>query len=411
MRRLPGELMLDLRLRDRAAVSREDMIRIAAHLASSHLALPACNHDEGYSDLMHVRRNWDENFRQVSGFVGSAVSPEGFGALKDYVTGFLEDHDGEIDARERSGWVRECHGDLHAEHICLTDPLRIYDCIEFNRRFRVSDILADTAFLLMDIDRRGRPDLSSELWRAYRQKMGAPLPEGLLCFYKVYRAYVRAKVAAITAEETAAGEARLGLLEKALGYFSLALGYTFRPSLLITCGLMGTGKSRVASALAASLRAEWIRSDVIRQGFKQSAEEGMQAGFLTGPYRKETTEEVYRIMAEKARERLMEGCSVILDAGFGDPLHRRNMQDLAAELGVPFGVLHLVCPRDIALERLRCRALEGRDASDGRVEIYDLQKAHFQAPSANEPVVEADTSGSVDYIANSALGRLARLWG
>jgi uncharacterized protein len=412
MRRLPEDMMLNVRLGEPAGVGQPEMVRLARHIAASHLALPSCNHDEGYSDLMHVRRNWNENFRQTEAFIGSAISPGGFEALGNYVAGFLEDHDGLIDQRERDGWVRECHGDLHAEHICLTEPVRIYDCIEFNRRFRISDILADMAFLLMDLDRNGRPDLSAALWQAYRERLNSPVSGELVVFYKVYRAFVRAKVAAIaSSQKETPADVRQAARNRALGYFNLALGYLPHPSLLITCGLMGTGKSRIAASLASALRAEWIRSDVIRLGFKKSADEGREAGFLSGPYRKETTEEVYKIMARQARERLAEGKTVILDAAFGDESQRRRMQELASELKITFTILNCVCPRDIALERLRSRHEEGKDASDGRVELYDIQKEHFQTPSQDEPVIEVDTSGAVEYAANIILGKLSGVAG
>jgi len=408
MRRLPEDMMLNVRLRKPEDVTRDDMVKIGRHIASSHLALPPCNHDEGYSDLMHVKRNWNENFLQTESFAGSVISPEGFESLKGYVTYFLERHDGMIDEREKAGWVRECHGDLHAEHICLTDPLRIYDCIEFNRRFRVSDILADIAFLLMDIDRRGRPELSEILWDSYGKAFGEGLPEDLLCFYKVYRAFVRAKVAAFaSSQHEADAAAKEDSRKRALSYFNLALGYLNQPVMIITCGLMGTGKTRVASALASALRAELIRSDVIRQDFKSTLDEGKKAGFLSGPYRKETTEKVYGTMARKAREQLMEGRNVILDAAFGDPAQRRRMRTVASEFNVPFTIIHCSCPREVALERLAARFQEGSDASDGRVELYDIQKEHFQPPSGNEPVIEVDTTGNVEYITNVILGKMS----
>jgi uncharacterized protein len=407
MRRLPVNMMLNVKLARPGGVTQSEIERIARQLAAIHRTLPSSNHDEGYSDLMHVRRNWDENFRQMKEYVGTYISPEGFSALKNYVSAFLEKREGLIDQRERDGWVRECHGDLHAEHICLTEPLRIYDCIEFNRRFRVSDILADTAFLIMDIERRGREDLAELLWRAYCESMGTILPEDLLIFYKIYRACVRGKVASIAGSKSDDPDVRLRAWDKAFGYFNLSLGYILKPQLLLTCGLMGTGKTRVASAVASALRAELIRSDVIRIGFKKTADEGKHAAFLSGPYRKEKTEEVYRTMAAQARERLTAGRSVILDAAFGSSAHRRMMQSLASELNIPLTVIHCVCPRDTALERLSARTREGKDVSDGRVELYDIQKEHFQAPSQDEPAIEIDTSVAPEYAANIILGKLA----
>jgi uncharacterized protein len=412
MRRLPENLMLNRKLEEQAADLPLAVIQIARQLADLHTALPKSNHDEGYSDLMHVRRNWDENFHQTAAFEGSSISPEGYNALQSYVKGFLEDNEELIDQRESEGWVRECHGDLHAEHICLTATVRIYDCIEFNRRFRVSDILADIAFLLMDIDRHSRADLANALWHAYQSGMGLLVPERLLCFYKVYRACVRGKVEAMaSADENAGAALRREAGKRALGYFNLALGYLMPPSLLITCGLMGTGKSRLAAALAMPLRADLVRSDVLRLAFKHKPDEGISSGYLQGPYSTEYTGNVYRLLEEKACAGLKAGHTVIVDASFADAARRRSMQDLAAECKVPFGVLFCQCPREVALARLYERMKEGTDESDGRVELYDIQKEHFQLPTSDETVINIDTSGPVDYAANVVLGRLPGITG
>ncbi len=412
MRRLPEELMLSRRLEEQKVDLHPEMARIARHLADLHISEPVSNHDEGYSDLMHIRRNWEENFSQTMTHIESSISPDGFAALRSYVKRFLEDHEELIDQRERDGWVRECHGDLHAEHICLTDPVRIYDCIEFNRRFRVSDILADIAFLLMDIDCHGRYDLSDALWQAYLDRLAAPAPEELVRFYKVYRAYVRGKVAAISGSEPEVSEDLRGKAwHSASGYFNLALGYILPPALLITCGLMGTGKSSLAAELATALRAELIRSDLLRLQFKNGPGTGEQAAYMDGAYRSELTEKVYGQMAEQAREHLKAGRTVILDASFANAGHRHSMQQLAAGCSVPFAVLYCQCSRETALMRLYGRMQEGTDVSDGRVELYDIQRIHFETPTDNEPVIEIKTSGRVDYTVNRLLGRMPAIIG
>jgi predicted kinase len=325
---------------------------------------------------------------------------------------FLEDHEDLIDQREKEGWVRECHGDLHAGNVCMTDPVRIYDCIEFNRRFRVSDILADIAFLLMDIDHHGRADLAALLLKAYRERLAAPVPDSLLCFYKVYRAAVRGKISSfLSADPDVTAERRERSRLGAIDYFNRALGYLIPPSLLITCGLMGTGKSRLAAALAPALHGEVIRSDVLRLRFKQAPDEGARAGFGQGPYSRETTDIVYRLLAEQARELLTAGRTVILDASFADDGQRRRMQQLAIECNVPFAVLYCTIPRTVTLQRLQNRTEQGRDASDGRVELYDRQAAGFHYPTEDEPVIGIDTSGPVDLACNNALARLEAMIG
>jgi aminoglycoside phosphotransferase family enzyme len=98
-------------------------------------------------------------------------------------------------SRRASGkWIRDCHGDLHLEHIHSLPALHIYDCIEFNDRFRYVDVASDAAFLAMDLDYEGRPELA----RYFARRMAAELAdEGMplvMDFYKCYRAFVRGKV-------------------------------------------------------------------------------------------------------------------------------------------------------------------------------------------------------------------------
>jgi hypothetical protein len=356
---------------------------------------------------MHVRRNWDENLRQTEPFIGKTISAEGFAGLSRYVKEFLEIHEGLIDCREKAGWVRECHGDLHAEHVVMTEPIRIYDCIEFNRRFRVSDILADIAFLLMDIDRHGRPELSQILWQEYHKALPDVVPEELLRFYKIYRACVRGKVASfLSVEHEAGSEQNIAAVTEALSYFNLALGYLQPPTLIITCGLMGSGKTSLAVELAAALRAELIRSDIIRLKYKESPGEGTKAAFLSGPYSADVTARVYKDMADQAGKLLTAGRTVILDAGFANRGQREIMRKLAAECNAGFALLVCEIPRELALSRLEKRRVEGKDVSDGRAELYDIQADSFEQPREDEHALIVDTSLNPAYAANTVLGRL-----
>jgi aminoglycoside phosphotransferase family enzyme/predicted kinase len=408
MRRLPEDRMLNRMLDGRAANLSSLMAKLGRHLAGLHLAEPACNHDEGYSDLMHVRRNWDENLRQMEPFIGKTISAEGFAGLSRYVKDFLEINDGLIDCREKAGWVRECHGDLHAEHVVMTEPIRIYDCIEFNRRFRVSDILADIAFLLMDIDRHGRPELSQILWQEYHKALPDEVPEGLLRFYKIYRACVRGKVASfLSAEHEAGSDQNTAAMKEAFSYFNLALGYLQPRTLIITCGLMGSGKTSLATELAAALRAELIRSDVIRLKYKNTPGGGAKTPFLKGPYSTDVTTRVYKDMADQAGKLLKAGHTVILDAGFADLSQRELMRKLAERCNVRFALLLCEIPRELALSRLEMRRVEGKDVSDGRVELYDLQSDSFEKPREDEHALTVDTSLQPANAANIVLGRLS----
>lgn len=167
-----------------------------------------------------------ENFEQTETFVGGgALSADCFAALKEYSLAFLQKED-VFNERVSSGKIRDCHGDLYSANICLQDDVQIFDCIEFNERFRFGDVAADIGFLAMDLDYHGRSDLAKYFVDKYISESGDGTLLQVLDFYKIYRAYVRAKIALFTASDPAVTKELAENLQKdALKYFNLALGY------------------------------------------------------------------------------------------------------------------------------------------------------------------------------------------
>jgi aminoglycoside phosphotransferase family enzyme len=139
------------------------------------------------------------------------------------------------------------HGDLHLDHVVVLDEIMLYDCIEFNDRFRYGDTAADLAFLLMDLDFRGYPAFADRIAGRYADSSGDSDILRLLGFYKSYRAFVRGKVEGFVLDEPEVSESeRQSARETAKKYFALSLAY-LKPSppplLVITTGLMGTANS------------------------------------------------------------------------------------------------------------------------------------------------------------------------
>ncbi len=134
--------------------------------------------------------------------MGKTITETQFDSIREFTEDYLSNRTELFSRRIAGGRIRDCHGDLHLEHICITDPIRIFDCIEFNDRFRYSDTVADIAFLAMDLDFHGRSDLSKALMDAYVKYSGDEGAKDLLNFYKVYRAYVRGKVISFRLDST-----------------------------------------------------------------------------------------------------------------------------------------------------------------------------------------------------------------
>ena len=114
-----------------------------------------------------------------------------------------------IEERSARGFIRDCHGDLHCGNIIMDRPPIIFDCIEFNDEYRQIDVLSEIAFLTMDLEAQGRADLAAAFEREYLRRSGMPhgrQEQRLTTYFKLYRANVRAKVAAIGLGEKAEEE-------------------------------------------------------------------------------------------------------------------------------------------------------------------------------------------------------------
>ncbi|OGQ96562.1 MAG: hypothetical protein A2521_15420 [Deltaproteobacteria bacterium RIFOXYD12_FULL_57_12] len=170
-----------------------------------------------------------ENFTQSQQFVGAGVlAPPQFVAIERYARDFLH-NEALFQSRIDQGRIRDCHGDLYSANICLAEQIYIYDCIEFNQRFRYCDVASDVAFLLMDLDFHGLEALGQRFLHRFleaTQDHGLP---AMLNFYKCYRAYVRGKIGLFTAHAPEVDEqTRQQALDLARRYFVLAEQYATR---------------------------------------------------------------------------------------------------------------------------------------------------------------------------------------
>ena len=195
MRELPQEALMSELLK-RGKVSSSVIDEIARILSDFHKKAETSKEIEKYGSIDIVKFNWDENFSQTRSFIGKTIHQKDFYFIRNMVRSFLKSRRDLFELRIKEGKIRECHGDLHSGNIFVTDDrIYIYDAIEFNKRFRYSDVASDVAFLLMDLEFLGRNDLSDILLNRYLEYSGEKEDFlEVLPFYKCYRAYVRGKV-------------------------------------------------------------------------------------------------------------------------------------------------------------------------------------------------------------------------
>ena len=225
MKRIPQERLMKS-VFERGKLEREHLSRIAEVLARFHLSALKNTEIDRFGEPEQFKVNTDENFEQVERYIGITIKKEAFNAIRAWTDGFYGSERNLFMERVREGRIRDCHGDLHMEHVCLTETLPIIDCIEFNDRFRYGDTLADIAFLLMDLEYHGGLSFSEILWDEYKRLTGEVNAEDLLGFYKVYRAFVRGKVNSFQVDDVAIGpDKKKEAIERAKAYFQLASSY------------------------------------------------------------------------------------------------------------------------------------------------------------------------------------------
>lgn len=408
MRRFPEERLLSYlvgrgRLLDGALGDVGTMIGLFHGRARAH------RHDP-FGSIETVQTNTEENFVQIAPYRGAGLENATYSRLVAYTRDFMESHGRLFDVRKEKGLVREGHGDLHSRHVCLIEPPIVVDCIEFNKRFRIGDVLEDIGFLLMDLEYRGRLDLSAALSDAYFSVVPEAADADLLRFYKVYRAIVRGKIEGFTADATPDGEGRVAATRRAGNYYLLAEHYTkghgniFNP--VVFAGVSGSGKSTIARGLFHD--ALVLRSDLVR---KEIA--GIAAGrhvyveYGSGMYGPDMTDEVYRAMAERATAAAKHGRRVIVDATFLAASQRLRFHETCIREGLnPFFVF---CFADESALRNRVarRMAEGVDVSDAHMAVLERQLGEVEEPAElpSFRIMRLDTTDDAPGAIQSALAR------
>lgn len=301
-----------------------------------------------------------ENFEELRDLLPEAISA--LANLEEWTKGEFERKRSAFAARKATGRIRECHGDMHLGNIALVDGRAIpFDCIEFNEDFRWIDQASELAFTYEDLLDHRQPGLANWLISEWLAATGDFTALKVLPFYAMYRAMVRAKVAAIRGDTAEARD-----------YLEMAKQFSSRPqpTLTITFGLSGSGKTTCATALLLADKAAntvRIRSDVERKRMFGLAAEDASGGVI---YTKDATEGTYSRLAGLADDAIAAGWSVVVDAAFLRRTQREEFIHLAARLHVAFAILACEAPLEELRRRLTARC---NDASEATVAVLEDQ--------------------------------------
>ena len=400
MRRLRRERMLDELVR-RGEVT-EAMIReIAAVVARFHEGARRGPEVDRYGEWGVIAGNWRENFAQTEGMAWAGERA----LVRRWVEGELAREAGRFAERVAGGHIVDGHGDLRCESVNVAERIFVFDCIEFNERFRCGDTAGEVAFLAMDLAARGRPDLGYYFVEEYLRLRPDGGLRGVEPFYRCYRAYVRGKVAGFRLGEAEFSEAeREAARVEAGSYFDAARRYADRVgarTVVVVVGLPGTGKTAVARAVAGELGWRVISTDAVRRGLFGTAKG--PAEFGAGVYGREASEATYREVLARAGAALAEEGGVVLDGTFAEEGRREAVRGWAAGKGARLRVVECVLAGERVRERLAGRAERGDGLSDADWGIYQRQAAGYRG--WGEEALRLDTAEAL-----GGVGRRAAEW-
>ena len=357
---------------------------LATQVARFHAVAAVCDPQQPFGGSDTV----DEPIRQNLAQIKSAAPDFGsdVDSLGVWTARRLEQLSGLLGERRALGHIRECHGDLHLGNVALIDesPV-IFDAIEFNPGLRWIDTINDIAFMSMDLQERGRSDLAYRFLDRYLQETGDYEGLPLLRFYEVYRALVRAKIAAIrTTQADLSGDDREQVLVELRGYVSFAktLCAPMHGAVVITHGVSGSGKSHIAGELADFLPAVRLRSDVERK--RMLGIDAASDATEREAYAPDVTAKTYARLETLAHLVASTGYVAVVDATFLHDAQRGAIRRMAASIGVPFAIIACDAPLEMLRERIVARSARADNVSDADLAVLESQLDSREPLSAEE---------------------------
>jgi aminoglycoside phosphotransferase family enzyme/predicted kinase len=399
---------------------------VADRIAAFHRTAETNERIASFGRFAVVAQNMRDVFERAAPHIATVLNPAVFTRVRARAGSALAELRSVIDGRAARGVPRDCHGDLHLDHIYYfpdrapPEDLIVIDCIEFNESFRFTDPVADAAFVAMDLAFRGQRALARTFTDAYVRAAGEVpsaksegVAEGRTLFplYTAYRAAVRGMVDGLLCAEPEVPQAdRTAAAARARAYWLLALSELeapgARPGLVLVGGLPGTGKSVLARSLVARAGFTVIRSDVVRKVLANLPAHAQSPPDVRARlYAQEWTERTYTECLSRAECLLVDGQRVLVDATFGAERHRAAFVDLAVRCGVPVAVL--IC--EAGPETVKRRLLARRnDASDADWDVYQRATGNWEAagPDVRRVLRTVSTEGDSEQALDQALGVL-----
>lgn len=362
--------------------------QLAKCVADFHQATKVANSTFPFGSPEQVHTPVLQNFDQIQPLLQIPEDQRQLSDLKVWSCQQWEYYQTTFLKRKQQHFIRECHGDLHLANIIFYHgKILLLDCLEFNEAFRWTDTMADLAFLVMDLHDKGRPDLATLLINSYLSYTADYQGLSVLPYYLVYRAMVRAKVSLLRLAQPGITPQEAYQVQVDYKHFiTIATHYTQLPppTLVITHGLSGAGKTTQAQHWSKLQSAIHLRSDVIRkQLYGLPIDAQMHAPLYSHHYTPQATEQTYLELLRLTEYLLHAGFSVIVDASFLKRAQRTPFNSLAQRLKTPYHILHAQAPIEVLRQRIQKRQTE-QDSSEAREDILNAQIHAIEPLTATE---------------------------
>ena len=332
-----------------------------------------------FGTAANIRVAFAENYQQSQKYVEKVQTREQLEATKVYTDYFFTEREYLLKQRVKQGKIKECHGDLHLNNICLWHKqIQLFDRLEFNESFRFVDTMYDIAFIVMDLEARKKPDLANIFLNSYLEYTGDWTGLLVLPLYLSRQAYVRAKVNSFLLDDPQVSEDKKQQARKtAREYYQLAYQYTQTKSgsLILMSGLSGSGKSTVARTIAQNKGAIQIRSDAVRKHLAGIPVDQVDQSASDRLYTAAMTQKTYDRLLELGLILVKEGYTVILDAKYDRLSLRQAVITQAKEQNILLKIIYCTAPESVLRDRLNQRQ---NDISDATADLISTQQATIE---------------------------------
>lgn len=392
MRRFPQENQLD-RMLAAGKLSAAILIAFADKIAATHRRAAPADRHSCFGTPDSIIKPVRQNFEQIRSALPDSTITQTLSKIEGWSEKTFSALQPVLLQRRADGFIRECHGDMHLANMAwFQDQPLLFDCIEFNEELRWIDTINDIAFLVMDLDDRGRGQLAWSFLNAYLRHSGDFTGLQLLRFYQVYRAMVRAKVLCLRLNQPNLSEQeRRADLEQLESYLDLAQNY-IKPQLqrlIITHGFSGSGKTTFINELAPNIGAVCIHSDLERKRHPPEANQSGGTAIQKELYRTAARQKTYEHLCKLADLILHAGFSVIVDATFIKQANRQQLQELAVAQQCPLIILDFQLREGLLRQRIKERVQQGKSLSDADEKVLEFQLANA------EPLTEREKKQSI----------------